>query len=464
MTKLLQTQIDKWVDLCFHPTPSFLVTEFGKATVSELFRKESRAYSSDVKILDMFCGDGRLGVEVADLIQPQVKGSIQLLLADVSPKSEKKLQSKTQSINCFEHNWVGEHTVVVANPPFLIAKELNVAWLEVTKSGRNLYSLAALKCLDACRPGGLVALIAPFSWIRGNTFQSFRKSVSEICDSVDIYPCPGKGNFEDVQQEIAFQFFWKKTIRTKEVGAIRFHGGSSTSLHELNSIVLEDFPARVGALVWNRTTHRLAASTKETKGALVVYGGNIQGNKSRLVLDHGRYTARQRIVSTPNESDFFNGPGILLRRTVRGRPDAWRVDAIAVGKGFKGITENHVVSVGVPKNWNIKETKLFRRLFVVCLQKIHAPSGSATLNQHEVRAAIVEAKKLLDSMSSHPLKPIAVTVKRRLEDLAPNKFLPSHSFILQMDQAIFTENVGSTTVSLAKVILQDSAEVASLLQ
>jgi len=237
--------------------------------------------------------------------------------------------------------------------------------------------------------------------MRGNTFQRFREKITELCDCVDVHPFPGKGHFEDVQQEIAFQFFWKKATQSKAPGTINFHGDVTTSLYELNSPVLDDFPTRVGALVWNRTTHRFAARSTSTQPTLVIYGGNIQSNKSRLVLDHGRYANRQWMITTPNPTDFFHGPGILLRRTVRGRPAAWQVDAVAVGVGFKAILENHVVSICVPRSWKVQQTKLFCNLFVECVQDIHAPSGSATLNQTEVRAAILGAKKVLDLIFGH---------------------------------------------------------------
>lgn len=384
----------------FHPTPSELVREFVGAMQIEVGAVGIRWESSPLQILDMFCGDGRLGRAAADIFARFVP-RVNLTLVDIEMRTNGESHNHIveKTLDCFHASWAEDSDVVVANPPFKAmaraeSELLGFPWPEMAANGRNLYAMGIDRCLEACVPGGLVAVIAPFSWTTGVTFASFRKKLLNVCERIHIVPHPGKAHFDDVHQEIAFQFFWKKNSeKCAKVAAVFFKGDALNLIvggdkkNDSNKRLSDSFIPKVGPLVWNRTEYELVPYLKN-KTTLVIYGGNIFEGVG-LKLCFGRYEEKQAIRgNTMSSAEVFTGPGVLLRRTVRGSPGGWFVDSVSVGRRFKAVLENHVVSIRVPSTWTKEKTSEFRQFLVEAIQKEHAPSGAATLNLDEIRRAI----------------------------------------------------------------------------
>lgn len=102
---------------------------------------------------------------------------------------------------------LGRRDVVVCNPPYrkLATEEvalLDPAFTQVTESQPNLYSIFIFHCVRLVRPGGVVALVTPTSFLSGRYFSGLRSFLIRNTDVEHIgMVSERKGVFIDVEQE-----------------------------------------------------------------------------------------------------------------------------------------------------------------------------------------------------------------------------------------------------------------------
>ena len=246
----------------------------------------------------------------------------------------------------------------MANPPFekltnARASDLNLPWKEVRKGGRNLYGLGMLKCLDACRPGGASAVIAPFGWVRGDLADEFRCTLVERVSELHVLAYQDRRLFGDPQQDTGLHF-----IRLKSRDEDRFRnmcfGFDEEGLGPVDLLCagarIDDPPQgwrlRVGPLVWNRCRRILQA---DQDGAIpVAYGGNIRPDGS-LDFSVSRYKDRQYVIASEvAPTAVTSSPAILIRRTMRGAPGRWKIDVSVIPDDTPVVVENHVILIEAP--------------------------------------------------------------------------------------------------------------------
>ncbi|MDM9561786.1 HsdM family class I SAM-dependent methyltransferase [Bordetella petrii] len=104
---------------------------------------------------------------------------------------------------------LGRRDVVVCNPPYrkLSAEEvalLDPAFAQVTEAQPNIYSIFIFHCVRLVRPGGVVALVTPTSFLSGRYFTGLRSFLVRNTDVEHIgMVSERKGVFIDVEQETA---------------------------------------------------------------------------------------------------------------------------------------------------------------------------------------------------------------------------------------------------------------------
>ncbi len=149
MKKSTTVQNEAWeTKIGFYPTPDNLVSQFSKFTYN--FAKNYIDRSKTVRILDLFAGDGRLGVEIANILKTK-KYSIEQTYIEIQHEEAKKIRkgnkySKVITRNAFEWHPYKKFDLIVSNPPYLIinshmAAKLGFEWEYARKNGRNLYLL-----------------------------------------------------------------------------------------------------------------------------------------------------------------------------------------------------------------------------------------------------------------------------------------------------------------------------------
>lgn len=421
MKYTITVQSEGWeAKVGFYPTPANIVNQFSKFTYN--FAKNYINRSKIVRILDLFAGDGRLGFEIANILKTK-KYSIEQTFIEIQHEEAKKIRkgnkySKVITRNAFEWHPYKKFDLIVSNPPYLIinspmAAKLGFEWEYARKNGRNLYTLGIIKGLELCRDGGILAVISPFSWLRGEFSASFREEINEKCSRVFIKANDHRTVFKDVNQDIGIQIFIKrsKTDTYSTDWKFGYNGDEPKTILFENfkkdyKSNLSEYRITVGPVVWNRKKEFLTKIAKNN--VRVIYGGNI-GHDSKLHFNVPRYKDKQFIEKAALiETDVFFSPLILIRRIMRGIPGNWEIDSCLIEKPFICTAENHVIVIEVPLR-RLKSFKILHKKLMGKLKEYYYFSGTPSISVKVV-------KKILSELDSS----IQITEKNKKHQVNQN--------------------------------------------
>jgi len=344
--------------VCYFETPYDIALEFGNDIYNFIIEKKlSLLDKNEISVLDIFAGDGRLGNIIVKIASNHHR-KIDTTYVEIDAEKLKLIKPYLKSSNlinknAFEWDTQIKYDIIISNPPFGILNKKNsklygFLWNDVRNSAMNLYGLSILKCLDLCSDEGIVAIIAPFSWLRGVNSKKFRSEISKITSSVYITAFNHRGIFKKVIQDVGFQIFLKRGGNNFEKSKIYFkYNGFKNQLireSDLRNVVRSKFiNVRVGPIVWNRKREFLRDSNEGS--ILLIYGGNID-HEGNLNLENLKYSHKQFISrSGITESDIIKNPAILIRRTLRGHPGSWKIDSCLIRYDLEFTVENHVIIV-----------------------------------------------------------------------------------------------------------------------
>jgi len=385
----------EWDDIGVFPTPNTLVDQFCEFVI-EHYQVDS---STKIDLLDIFCGDGRLGVSLGENM---VKNNFNLdyvTFVEVMKESLAKVPNEPNYIkrntNVFQFNPTHKFEVVVSNPPYLVlnsnkSNDLGINWDFAKENSKNLYALSILKGLELCKPGGLLAVIAPFGYLRGYFSDEFKIKLENVCERIIVKAQKERNIFDGVNQDIGFQLFFKKPDNNKNSKTSWEFGYNGYKLKKINDLsnsgikvnqLLDEnkksINVRVGPIVWNRSKEDL--KTKKTKHtSTLIYGSNIKSDNSfdfKVPKLYGKQYIKSSAIA---KTDIVKSPAILLRRTMRGKPGKWIIDsAILKEDGF--TAENHTIVIELHQ---FKENEIvdFKNQIIEVIRDYYYISGSPTIS------------------------------------------------------------------------------------
>lgn len=394
-----------WTGVGVHPTPSNLVRGFARAVAATVIRRHQPG--TIVEVLDACAGDGRLGHAVAKrLARLGFQPKLTLVEADPRRVSERVASYEVEQVVGDFYAFAAQRSfdVVVSNPPYLAlgrveTKRLGLEWHRVVECGRNLYGLALVKCLSICRPRGVVGLLAPHGWLRNWYGAELRAQIDSIVERVDVYASSSRRLFPGVHQDVAVQIFdLRNALNEGATAAVRISYDQSI-FHDLV------FPARqprrnkvtarvrVGPFVWNREKELLSA---RAVGLPVVYGGNISSN-GQLNFNVSRYQGRQFVAKTRvPESYISNGRCLLIKRSLRGTPGDWKLDAVFVSDLSPFVAENHVIVIEFLSHSKESEVRRICSEVVRNVEREHRHHGHPNVSVAIVREALELSDEILE--------------------------------------------------------------------
>jgi len=390
-----------WNKMGCNETPIEIVDEFSEFVTKNFYTYYKRKLQeSNLSILDLFSGDGRLGNKISKNLSSRFK-SIHLVFVEVYASKTVSIKPPVSSfkvinMNAFKWNSKEKFDLVVSNPPYKIlnarkAEDLGFSWEFVKKFSRNLFGLGIIKGLELCKENGILAVIAPFSWLKGVFCEDFRHEINLRCSDVIINAYKHRGIFNGINQDIGFQFFIKRgenKIKKTEFN-FKYDGFKSVKFFLQDS---KDSPkssigkinVKVGPIVWNRQKKFL--TSKKIGSVLLIYGGNIRPS-GKLDLKVTRYSKKQYIKKNElNSICIFKSPLILLRRTMRGTPGNWKIDSCLITNRFSCAVENHVIVIMLPSKKNRYDN--LHRLLIDELLKYYYVAGSPTISVKVVRKCL----------------------------------------------------------------------------
>lgn len=391
-----------WKGVGVYPTPNALVKEFA----TFIFRYITKGLDNNkpVKLLDIFCGDGRLGRNIEAELQKRNYPS-NVTFVEVMDSSISKIPAKSnysiQNINVFNFHPNDKFDLVVSNPPYYVlnstkSAKLGINWSTAKLYSKNLYTLGVLKGLELCREGGILCVIAPFGYLRGCFSDNFINSIEELCETVIVKANDARNAFQGVNQDIAFQCFVKRSKKSGERGTdwkFGYNDHPITSIvdfERINTSVKEEnngnVNVKVGPVVWNRMNmHLRQKESQET--SVVIYGSNIRHDTS-FDFNIGKLKKKQRIKTLAlSANDIIRKPAILIRRTLRGNPGGWIVDSAILTEDHKGqyTAENHTIVLEI-EGFSREQVENIRLELVELIKNYYYISGSPTISTKVVRS------------------------------------------------------------------------------
>lgn len=396
-----------WKNVGVHPTPVELSERFSVSVASWIQANEAgRAAPARMVILDACSGDGRLGHGLAEALQCcGFEVSVTFVEIDVGAISRIKRTDdypmQVVNANFFRVQFDGQFDIVVSNPPYRsiacgAAAEFGLTWSEVKRGSRNLYGVALARCIEMCKPRGYVAVIAPHGWLRNEMAGDLRQFVASSCLSLFVQAFTRRTLFPGVNQDTSFQLAIvdKQLRRLAPLNVSMCYDEEpardvALSLGAANTRSAGDglFRVRVGPFVWNREKELLQKSLGV--GVHVVNGPNIQKDGS-VNLSLPALKGRQYVRRTGLPANHLStAPLIVVKRTMRGRPGNWLVDAaLIVEKAFTCVAENHCIVIEPRMS---KSNPALIEMFPAMakrIQELHKVHGHPNVSVRLVRQAV----------------------------------------------------------------------------
>lgn len=357
-----------WESVGSFETPKNIVNEFSEFVINKYVKCNcTKIKKGQTSILDLFAGDGRLGIKLISDLAPYINSTM-MTFVEFDESKTKLIKPEVKYYEIFKENvfaWEPgkKFDLVITNPPYQLlnvknSEQYGFSWKMAKKFCRNLYALGIIKGLDLCHQEGVLAFIGPFSWLRNYYSSDFRKELATLCSNISIKAYNHRRVFMDTSQDIAFQYFQKRKKGNDNPCTIEFTYNETNpirlDLSEPKIIAkntLNNSSIRVGPIVWNRRKKNLV-SKKNVESIPLIYGGNIRTGNN-LDLEIPRYHNKQYIKKAGlSQSELSRSPMILIRRTLRGYPGKWKIDSCVIDKKNLICTiENHVIVIELPKNY-----------------------------------------------------------------------------------------------------------------
>ena len=367
------------------------------------------------------------------------------------------------------------YDAVIGNPPYgRVFRPTNATLKEfsaVVADGHvNLYALFLEQAMRWVKPGGVVCLIIPMSFLGGPYFASLRRRILETSHVLSIDPIDKRSDvFLDVLYDVCVLALRKKApseraaVPTSSLLLIgqphRFLGTPDIPDHVtermwalpdktgkqrffqagLETLADYGYIARTGYFVWNREQHRYRTGKKPRPTEVPLFWAhNIKANQSCEPLD-GHDSGGIGFVKISRENPaVIHSDAILLQRTSNRRQPR-RLIAATIRKakvpGKRGfISENHTILIipDVSKKQRIPMKMLCRLLNTAAVDaRFRRISGSVSVSTKALRelplpaAASVKAafqavldddaaeRAYADSLSAHQRKASAMAAGGR---------------------------------------------------
>ncbi|MCW8916705.1 MAG: Eco57I restriction-modification methylase domain-containing protein [Magnetovibrio sp.] len=305
----------------------------------------------------------------------------------INHRAETKLDKVIISGDGLRHNKLDAYDAVIGNPPYrVMSKKERKAlpdWASPCVDYANLYSVFTIQAIRLAKPGGVVSLLIPTSFITGEYFKKFRKWMRANADVLAIDLIEGRQcAFLDVAQDICLLSLRKKAPKQKPPSKIELR--SVTAEGEWKSIGQVDLPTdlgdswnlrttfvkytafslsdygysvRCGSIVHNRDSGLVESALRPKKSLVpLVWGHAIKINEpvipvpSKASTDHKKATF---VSIKGREASLLSESAVVLQRTTSGdqsrRLRAATVDDNWIQKYGGFYAENHVVVV-TPEN------------------------------------------------------------------------------------------------------------------
>jgi adenine-specific DNA-methyltransferase len=276
---------------------------------------------------------------------------------------------------------------VIGNPPYGRIYRPSQAILErfapvITNGYVNLYALFIERALRWVRPGGIVCLIVPISFLGGPQFSALRKHILEVARVISLDPIDKRSDvFLDVLYDVCVLVLEKKSKTSRYLKATSSlllideppqklghldlplfpservwalpDGGANEKLFQDGLETLEDYGyiTRAGYFVWNREKTRYRSGYKPRSTEVPLYWAhNIRANVKCEPRDGKSNANHIGLVKIDKKSSaIIRTDAIILQRTSNRRQKRRLVAGVIRQNQVPGecgfVSENHTILI-----------------------------------------------------------------------------------------------------------------------
>lgn len=322
------------------------------------------------------------------------------------------------------------YDAVIGNPPygriFRPSSATLVNFSDVISDGHaNLYALFLEQTIRWVKPGGVVCLIVPMSFVGGPYFAALRKRILQTSHVLQLDPIDKRSDvFLDVLYDVCVLVLQKKGPRTRSAIPAsslllmgkphRFLGTPDIPAHATEHIwalpdekskdrlfqsgleTIEDYGYRVktGYFVWNREQDRYRTGNKPRPTEVPLFWAhNVKPNRVCKPFDSKESSGRIGFVKFEADNGaIISSDAIILQRTSNRRQPRRLIAAIVRkakvpgGRGF--VTENHTILIlpDPTKNQKVTLRTLCRLLNTAAVDaRFRRMSGSVSVSTKALR-------------------------------------------------------------------------------
>jgi hypothetical protein len=265
-------------------SPNSIITNL-YSTIMSYLENDS---SSIKRILEPSCGTCEI-IKYCDNILNNIEidgvefnNKIYAAIKDIKFKNNVKLYNK----DFIKYKTDNLYDLIIGNPPYFVCKRNDIPKeYEKYIHGRpNIFGIFILHSLSLLKPGGILALIVPNSFLNSLYYSKIRNHIKDTCTIIKIDDYSSLNDFIDTDQRTFGLVVKKNTTKVKQSEcnySMLFNGNyiftdDAHNLREIfeNSTTLENMglSVRTGQVVWNQVKDELTDNEEET---LLIYNTNI---------------------------------------------------------------------------------------------------------------------------------------------------------------------------------------------
>jgi len=343
-----------------------------KSIISSLFSTVKSCLNDNLsqikRILEPSCGTCEI-IHYCDKLMTEIEiDGIELNETIYNSIKDLKFNNNVKLYNQDFIQYSTEHPydLVFGNPPYFVCRNSDIPeqYKDYIYGRPNIFGLFILHSLSLLKPGGILALIIPNSFLNSLYYSKIRNYIKDTCTIVKIDDYSKQNDFMDTDQS-TFGLVLQKNmipIKASECKYSMLMNGNyvftidSIKLNEIfdKSTTIEKMglKVRTGQIVWNEVKEDLTDDEDET---LLIYNTNISKD-NKLELKSFKNDKKKQYIKRNGRID----PVLVVNR---GNGNSAYKLTYTIIKQNRFLIENHLNEIYSPKKMNEEELiKIYEKI------------------------------------------------------------------------------------------------------
>lgn len=251
-----------------------------------------------------------------------------------------------------------DYDLVIGNPPYFVCKKGDIPheYSEYIHGRPNIFGVFILRSISLTRPGGIIALIIPKSFLNSLYYSKIRNYIKQTCSIIKIDDYSSLNDFIDTEQS-TFGLVIQKNTAEAEYSECKysmlFNGNfmftnNSNELREIfqgaTTIEKMGLKVRTGQVVWNEVKDELTDNDANT---VLIYNTNISKD-NKLELKKFKNDQKGQYINRDGRSD----PVLVVNRG--NGNSAYKLNYAVISK-CSFLVENHLNEIYAPEGMNSEQ-------------------------------------------------------------------------------------------------------------